>query len=218
MMDRKLLAFLGALCLVMTGISLWRLSLLPDWTQLPFAGPTQTHVRHGLLLFTQPLALLLMMAVLLGQHWLVSGTEEALAARRRWVRPIMLGAGLVTALMHVFMIARSLGLGLSLDPEAVSRTMGVTIGVLLMIAGNALPKLPSITKRIAALNLDPWKSARSRRFEGWVMVGYGFAQMLIAALLPMRVIPAATMVLTLALVAACTWYLIKLKREPSAPR
>ena len=63
--------------------------------------------------------------------------------------------------------------------------------------GNSIPKLPRVSKRIAAFNLDPWQSARSRRLAGRLTVAFGLFQVIAAVLLPVRAITPVIMVLCL---------------------
>jgi hypothetical protein len=215
MIDRKALWILILLCLAMTAAAIWRFSLLPDWTQMPVVTPAGPRTRSSLFLFVPPLGLLFMIAIACGTNWLVSGPEEALATRQRWSKPILVGSGVMMALMHAFMIARSLGYGLGLNAEAIARAATAVIGILMVIQGNVVPKLPRTSKRIAALDLDPWQSARSRRFAGRLCVALGLAMVIAAALLPMRAVSPVILVLGLAFIGAVTWHTVKLKREPS---
>ncbi len=214
MIDRKALQFLILLCLAMTAAAIWRFSLLPDWTRMPVVTPAGPRTRSGLFLFAPPLAMLFMIAVTCAKNWLVSGPQEALAARHRWSRPMLVWSGVIMALMQAFMIARSLGHDLGLNPQAITRMVMVMAGILVIMHGNIIPKLPRLSKRIAMFNLDPWQSARSMRFSGRMTVGFGLATIVAAVLLPPRATLFTFLILTLAFYGAVLWYFVRLKREP----
>jgi hypothetical protein len=197
MIDRKGLWALILLCLATTIAAVWRLSLLPDWTHMPMLAPHGLTTKNGLVLFILPLTLLFMIAVFSAQRWLVSGPDEALAVwyRRGSLLPMM--SGVLTAFMQASLISRSFGLGHGLNPEIVARViMGVT-GILTMMFGNVVPKLPMLSTRVAALNLNPWKSARHTRFGARMTVAFGLAMTVAAVLLPIRFV--APVFLTVAL-------------------
>lgn len=215
MIDRKTLWILILLILAMTAAAIWRLSLLPDWTQMPMPTPKGPVTKSGLVLFIHPLTLLFVVGTFAAQKWLVTGPSEALTAWYRRTRPLPIVMGVIMVLMQTFMIGRSLGYGLGLDAQAMSRTIMVVTGILVIILGNARPKLPRLSKRFAALNLDPWQSARNSRFTGRITVAFGLAIVIAAVLLPLRATTLTVLVLWLAFCCAIIWYFIRLKREPS---
>jgi hypothetical protein len=215
MIDRKTLWYLILLCLAMTAAAVWRLSLLPDWTQMPMVTPHGPRIRSGLILFMQPLCLLFMLAVFGVRKWLISAPDEALAVWYRRGRLLPMAAGTLTALAQVFLISRSLGHGLDLNPEAFARIIMAVTGMLVIMQGNILPKLPRLSRRFAALNLDPWQSARSQRFGARITVAFGLFVMIAAVLLPLRATTPIFLVLALAFYAALIWYFLRLKREPA---
>ena len=214
MIDRKSLGILILLCLVMTAAAIWRFALLPDWHHMTVVTPSGPRTRSSLFLFAPPLAMLFMIALACAMNWLVSGPKEALAARHRWSRPMLVGSGVMVTLMQAFMIARSLGHGLGLNPEAIARAMLAVTGSLMVMHGNIIPKLPRLSKRIAVFNLDPWQSARSLRFTGRMTVAFGLVMMVAAVLLPMRATVSTVLILTLGFYGAVLWYFVRLKREP----
>lgn len=214
MIDRKGLWLLILLCLAMTAAAIWRLSLLPDWHHMPMPTPKGPVVKNGLVLFIVPLSLLFMIAVFSAQRWLVSGPGEALAAWYRHGSLLPMMSGVLSALMQVFLISRSFGYT-GLNPEIVARAvMGVT-GILTVMFGNVVPKLPRLSKRFAALNLEPWQSARHMRFGARMTVVFGLAMTIAAILLPIRAVAPIFLTATLAFCGAVFWYFVKLKREPS---
>ena len=121
MIDRKALWILILLCLAMTAAAVWRLSLLPDWHHMPMLTPKGLVVKNGLVLFVPPLSLLFMLAVAFATKWLVTGPDEAIQARQRHSRLILLGTGMLMALAQAFIIGRSLGHSVGLNPEIFAR-------------------------------------------------------------------------------------------------
>jgi hypothetical protein len=215
MIDRKGLWILGLLCLAMTAAAIWRLSLLPDWTQMPMPSPKGMVTKSGLVLFIQPLTLLFAITVFAVQKWLVTGPSEALAAWYRRTRLLPMVTGVCLALMQAFIISRSLGYGLGLDAQAMTRTIIVMTGVLVILLGNVRPKLPRLSKRFAMLDLDPWQSARNSRFAGQMTVVMGLAVVAAAVLLPLRAMTSTIFILWLGFCGAVIWHFVRLKREPS---
>jgi hypothetical protein len=215
MIDRKVLGCLILLCLAMTVAAVWRLSLLADWTQLPIVTPRGPGTRNSLVLFVPPLSLLFMIAIGLVMNWLFYGPDDAIQVRQRRSRLMLMGTGVMTALAQAFVISRSLNHGLGLDPQAVARVMVGVSGILTMIYGNVAPKLPRVLKRFAALNLDPWQSARSRRLAGWMTVALGLAMINAAIVLPMRAMAPTILVLCAVYYGVFIWHFSRLKREPS---
>jgi hypothetical protein len=213
MIDRKTLWILILLALAMTAAALWRLSLLPDWTQVPFMGDRGPHTKHGLILFVPPLSLLFLIALACGTQWLVSGPDEAIQAHQRRNRLMLLGTGMLTLLGDAFLISRSLGYGGGLNGEVFSRAVIMVSAVLVMAQGNNMPKLPWISSRFGAFQLDPWQQVRARRFAGRLSIGYGLAMIAAAALLPVRVIPPIVIALTPLYLGAIIWRSVRLKRE-----
>jgi hypothetical protein len=215
MIDRKGLWILVLLCLTMAAAAVWRLSLLPDWHHMPMMTPKGLVTKNGLVLFAPPLSLLFMLVVAFATKWLVTGPDEAIEARQRHSRLILLGTAMLMALAQTFIIGRSLGHGFGFNPEILARAMLMASAMMLTTYGNSIPKLPRVSKRIAAFNLDPWQSARSRRLAGRLTVALGLFQIIAAMLLPVRAITPIVMVLCLAYFGAISWHVFWLKREPS---
>ena len=215
MIDRKALWILILLGLAMTVAAAWRLSLLADWHHMPMLTPKGLVVKNGLMLFVPPLSLLFMLAVAFATKWLVTGPDQAIHARQRHSRLILLGTGVMTAFAQAFIIGRSLGHSFGLNPELFARAVLTVSAIMLTTYGNNIPKLPSVSKRIAAFNLDPWQSARSRRLAGRLTVAFGLFQVITAVLLPVRAITPIIMVLCLVYLGVIFSHVFLLKREPS---
>jgi hypothetical protein len=167
-------------------------------------------------LFAPPFSIIFFIAAHFGWKWLTTGPDDARAVWYRSTKLFPIAVGILTTLAQAFNISRSLGYDLSLDGQAFSRFILVSGGILTMMQGNLLPKLPGLSQRFALFNLDPWQSARSRRFHGWITVAFGLVMIMAAFLLPLRAIsPTFFLPLTLAFYAALIWYFVRLKREPS---
>jgi hypothetical protein len=218
MIDRKTLWLLILLCLATTATAVWRLSLLPDWTRVPFTvGRSGPHIEHGLVLFVPPLSLLFMIGLAFATRWLVSGPEESVKIHQRRNRLALLGTGVMVTLMQFFIIGRSLDYGNGLNADAISRGVIIVSAILMMLQGNNMPKLPWISSRFPALQLDPWQSARAKRFAGRMSIGLGLIMIAVAALLPARIIGPAVMSAVPLYIGVIVWYSLRLKREPSSP-
>ena len=216
MIDRKTLWILLLLCLAMTAAAVWRLSLVPDWHHVVFVTPKGPVTRNGLVLFGPPLCMVFLIAAQFGWKWLTPGSDDARAAWYRSTKLFPIAFGVLMTLAQAFNISRSLGHDFSLDGQNFSRFILVSGGILTVIQGNLLPKLPRLSQRFALFNLDPWQSARSRRFKGWITVALGLTMIISALLLPLRAIsPAIFLPLILAFYAALIWYFVRLKRDPS---
>jgi len=215
MIDRKALWTLILFALVMTAAALWRLSLLPDWTQVPFTGPRGPFTRHGLVLFIPPLSMLFLIVLSWIMKYMVSGTDVAIAAYQRLNRKVLLGVAVLSLLMHGYIISRSLGYGLALHGEYLARGTVVITAILVMFHGNALPKLPWLSSRITSFQFDAWQSARSRRFAGRISIVLSLGMIAAGLLMPIKTVAPFVMALSLAYLVAIIWYALKLKREPS---
>jgi len=216
MIDRKTLWILWLFIAATAAAAIWRLSLLPDWTQVPFpAGRDGPHTEHGLWLFVTPLCILLMLALAWGTQRLVSGPDAAMQAHQRNSKLVLLGTGVIATLMQGFVIGRSLGYGNGVDGDVLSRGVIVLVAILIMIQGNSMPKLPWISSRFPAFDLDPWQQVRSRRFAGRMSIAFGLAMIAAALLLPVSIVPFLVMALALSYLGVIVWHALKVKREPS---
>jgi hypothetical protein len=218
MIDRKTLWILLLLCAAMTAAAVWRLSLLPDWHHVVFVTPKGPVTRNGFVLFAPPLCMLFMIALHFWRKWLITGPQDAVTIWYRRNSVFLLAAGMLMVMAQVFNISRSLGYDLNLDGQNFGRFVLVVGGIMTMIQGNLMPKLPLLSKRFTLFNLDPWQTARSRRFSGWMTVAFGLVMIMAAFLLPLRDAPPAFLLLTLAFNAALIWNFVRLKREPSPLR
>jgi hypothetical protein len=216
MIANKTLWFLIALVIAMTAAAFWRLSLLPDWTQVPFvAGREGPHNEHGIWFFVTPLCVLLMIGIAYGSKWMVIGPQDALRAHQRSNKLVLLGTAIVAALTQAFMIARSLGYGASLDGDVISRLVIIVVAILVIVQGNSSPKLPWVSSRFPAFDLDAWQQTRVRRFSGRLSIVFGLVMIAVALLLDTDLIAPIVMALVPFYLGAIFWHAHKVKGEPS---
>jgi hypothetical protein len=218
MIDRKALWISITALLAMIVAGIWRFSLLADWHHLPLDGPRSSNAVNGLALIVAPLGLLVATASMYGRKWFVSGTDDAVRPWRHWSTMFVIAYCALVGLMQAFIIARSLGYGLAMDRQAFARIFMAATGLLLMVTGNAFPKLPGLSMRLRLFQLNPWQQNRQLRFTGKLMVGLGLVLVLIGIFLPLlspKIVPPLILGPTFAMVAAVCWHRAKLRREPS---
>ena len=213
MIDRKTLWIFIAVFLVMTGASIWQLSLLPDWRHMPLGGPHSHNTVSGLILFAAPVSLLLCMVSPFIQ-WLVL-PKEAQPSLRRWNGKWIVSFSVLTALFQAFGMMRALGIA---SPSGLTTARGgsVMIGIMFMILGNIAPKMPVPPQR-NSFQPDSWKINRMLRFGGKLSVGLGLAFVLGGILFPLEYWEPVFASLMLAAMAAGIWYNVKLRHERSLP-
>ena len=211
MIDRKALWIFIAAFLAMTGASIWQLTLLPSWRHMPFGGPESHNIVRGLLVFSAPVSLLLVMVTPFIQ-WLAA-PKETLPPWRHWSGKWIVSWSVFWVLFQAFTLAHSLGLA-SLSNLETARGGSVMIGIVFMIVGNITPKTPSLPQRNGS-QLDSWRLNRMYRFIGKLLVGLGFAFALGGILLPLEYWQPVFLCLMLAALTAGIWYGIKLRHERS---
>lgn len=211
MIDRKALWISLLVFFAMTTATLWRLSLLADWRHVPMGGHT---VRWPQLLIV-PAGLLFAITVLFARKWFASGPDENFQPWRKFSAVMLIPYAAIVTLMQAFILARSLDWDAGLDRMTVAHGFLVLLGILLMMLGNLLPKLPWLSMRISLFRLDPWQQNRHLRLMGRLMVGLGLFTVIGGLLLPPLWFQYSLFTLWLAVLAAGIAYRIKLKREPS---
>jgi hypothetical protein len=167
------------------------------------------------MIFWGPFALLLMMLFIFVRRWFVSGPKESEQSWRRWSTLILIAYAAIVVLMQAFITARSLGFGQAIDRLAVAHTAQVAVGILMVLMGNALPKMPWLSARFRPFRLDPWQWNRQMRFVGKLMVGLGLVFALVPLLLPPRMAFPSLAGTWLVAMAASFWHRAKVKRESS---
>jgi len=223
MIDRKALWFAITVIIAMVGSTVWRLSLLPDWHMMPLDGPNGTHRANSLIIFSQPLALTVATVNMYGRKWVLGDGTEAETPWRRWGTMFVVGFAVLLGSMQAFILASSLGY-VTMDWAVASRAAIAATGLLLMVAGNAFPKLPWVPARLRLLQLDPWQQKRHVRFSGKLLVALGLYLVLIAIALPLfKLLPrgmayAVILIPAVMMAAAKYWHIAKLKREPAPPQ
>lgn len=217
MIDRKTLWICWLLIAAMTAAGVWRLSLLPDWHQMPLNGPGDTHIINGLMIFWGPVALLLFLVFFFVRRWFVSTPKQSEQAWQRWSTLFLLATAAIVVLMQVFVTTRSLGFARGIDRLAVAQTAQVAVGLLVVLLGNAVPKMPRLAARFRPYQLDDWQWNQQVRFGGRLLVGLGLFMAIGVPLLPPHLKMPAMMGLWLAVFAANIWHRAKVKRSPSPP-
>jgi hypothetical protein len=218
MIDRKALWIGFTTVFVLLAAILWRVSLLPDWHQMPIDGPADSHTMKTHALFMQVFIVLFLTVFMYARKYWVSGTDEAVQSWRRLGSLFVIGFSAFAMLNVAFFLSRSLGYGLALDRLTMARFFMAGLGLLNMVLGNALPKMPGVSEPLRWFKLDLWQQKRQVRFLGKLLVAMGLALVGIAAFLPM--LPKALLAaLLLGLGPVCVvtifWHLAKVKREPS---
>jgi hypothetical protein len=215
MMDRKTLWISWLLIAAMTAAGFWRLSLLPDWHHLPANGPRDSHTINGLFVFWGPFILLFLTFLLFARKWFVAGPEESEGPWRRYSGlTIVLFAAIIVPI-QAFIIARSLGVGAAIDRATFARAVVIATGILIMVLGNALPKMPWLSARFRPFHLDEWQWNRQLRFTGRIMFGVGLATAISGPLLPLKMALPMQICLCLAMLGALLWHRARVKRESS---
>ena len=213
MIDRKALWITILLVFAMIAANMWRLSLLPDWRHVPAEVAGNIRIIPVFWTFSPPLLVLFMMGMFFAVSWKFGPKETSpKEAMQSWRRQLGLAlvfvAGIVT-LGQAFGLAHGLGALQSVNQLTFSHVISVATGIFLMVFGNILPKMPSLTERC----LDPWQWNRHRRFQGKLIfvVGLFFAAGM--PLLPFKMAVPASFGLSLMIVSLSLWYRAKVKRE-----
>jgi hypothetical protein len=215
MIERKTLWISWLLIAAMTVAGIWRLSLLSDWHRLPLDGPDDNHTINSLIIFWGPFSLLLTMAFLYGRKWFVSGPDDSMRQWRRWSTLFLIPLAIISILGQAFVTARSLGFA-PVERVAFARFTFIATGLLIMLLGNALPKMPWLAVRFRPFQLDPWQWNRQLRFAGKLLVGMGlFLTIVMPLLVPSKMVLPAMLGVWLVAMAASLWHRAKVKREPS---
>ena len=191
MIDRKTFWTAMAFVALMLAAAVWRMSLLPDWTQLPrqdLQGAALPPV-NSVWLLVSPGAVLFVMATLAWRTRTARNAGDALRPWAKWVDFFLVPYSLILALMQAFIIARSLGLLTGMNVELFVRGGFVALGVLTMVMNNALPKLPWLGSRIAILDMDPDRGARLTRLRAWLGFSIGLVAVLGGLFLPLKDVP-----------------------------
>jgi hypothetical protein len=211
MIDRKALWIFIAAFLAMTGVSIWQLTLLPDWPHTPLGGPDSHPVVRCLLVFIAPVSLLSVMLTPFIQ-WLTT-PREALPSWRHWSGKWIISWTVFWVVFQAFTLAHSQGF-VSLSNLDTARSGSVMIGIIFMIVGNITPKTPSLPQRNSS-QLDAWRLNRMYRFIGKLLVGLGLAFVLGGILLPLEYWQPVFLCLMLAALTAGIWHGVKVRHERS---
>lgn len=204
-MKKHALTICWALVAAMTAATLWRISLLPDWSLVTMAGEDGAPLRSSssVSLFIGP-AVLAFAAILHARSMRrAQGRPEAVQTVRNFGAMLLLAMGVITTLMQGIILTRSMGLSLPYD--AIARSFFVVLGLLMAMMGNRLPKLPWVTSK--AVFLDDASLQKIRRISGLWHVVIGLVCALAGLLLqPLRLVMWLVLALTLGGVVAIRAY------------
>ncbi|MGA7711529.1 MAG: hypothetical protein WCA81_06475 [Rhizomicrobium sp.] len=186
MISRSALLISGALLFAMLVATIARLMLLPDWTHIPFFGPGGMPVSpmNSLGLIIAPSCVLFVGGGLALRKWLSKASPEAARSWTKWGSFTLIVYSAICTALQFFILTRSLGVGLALNPTNIGRAGIVLIACLLIVLGNDMPKLPWLETRIESLNLDPARGALLMRFNGRMVVLMGIAFIIVACASP----------------------------------
>jgi uncharacterized membrane protein len=215
MIERKALWISAAIILAMIAASVWRLGLAPDWHHIFLGRPGHRHAVSWVYLFIAPLCVLIFTGILFARKWLTAGPQDALQSWQHWSGIWVVSNSVIIGLFHAALISRSLGFGPKMAPLTLARIEWVAMGILMIVLGNTLPKLPWLLVRFRRFQLDPWQSNRQTRFAGKLMVGMGLFLAIAAPLLPVKMMLPAMTGVWLAAMATSFWHRAKVRREPS---
>jgi hypothetical protein len=214
MIDRKTLWITLTLATIMLAAAAWRIALLPDWMEFPAGnGRTLHHSRFALFLFMPPLWMLAFLVIVAIKRRMRSGAREDFRPWAKWHGVQFIAFGVLVTAMQFFLIARSLGIADTLNPLAMVRTSVVATGILMIVTGNRLPKLPWLASRLKILELPPAQGAEFLRFCGWVQVGMGIIFVLGGAFLPYKLMMSVMLGVTVSVLIIAPLRRVQLKRE-----
>jgi uncharacterized membrane protein len=187
MIDRKTLWITLALAALMLTAAVWRIALLPDWTEFPLGNGRMLHHSYfALFLFVPPFWMIVALGIVAARNWLARGVAESIRPWTRWHSTLLIAGGALMTAMQFSIVARSLSTDDILNPMMMTRIFTVATGVLMIATGNRLPKLPWLASRLAILDLPPAQGAELLRFQGWLNVCVGAAFVLAGAFFPFR--------------------------------
>ena len=219
MINRTALLISAALLFAMLAATMARLMLLPDWTHFPYFGPGGIPVSpmNSLFLLIVPSCVLFVGGSLALRKWLTKASLEATRSWTKWGSLLLIVYSMICTALQLFILARSLGIGLALNPTDLGRAGIVVLACLLIVVANHMPKLPWLELRIKSLNLDPARGAQFMRFNSWMIVLMGIALIIIAcAMPPLRIVQWGFSVITAGIVVVHVRWLLLLRESKRA--
>lgn len=212
MIRKHALTLVWILVAAMIAATLWRLSLLPDWSLVTMAREDGAPLRSAssVWLFLCPVILAFAAISHTRSMRLARGRPEAVQSVRTFSTTLLLAMALITTLMQGILLGRSLGMALPYD--AIARSLFVVLGLLTALFGNRLPKLPWVTSK--AVFLDDASLQKIRRINGAWMVAVGVVSALSGLLLqPLHLVAWLVLALTLGGVVAIRTYAFWLRQR-----
>ncbi len=214
MINRKAIWITAVFVIVMVAAAIWRLSLLPDWTLFTYTGASTTrHTTYWTGLFQPPSWVLLFMGLLAASGFNKSGPKDEVHAWKNWYSFLLISFGVIVSAIQFLTIARSLGVTSALDPIAVDRAEIALLGLLIIVTGNQLPKLPWLQSRIALLQLAPVQGENYLRVRGRLIVVTGIAVVVSASLMSVKLVAPVIIVVALGCVGVSILWRVQLKRR-----
>jgi hypothetical protein len=172
------------LVLVMITATMWRLPMLPDWAYGPNGAPPP--IRKPPVMFVIPACLAFVGGVLALMKWLTTATADAVEPWQRWGGNTLMAYGVFCTLFHLYGVARSVGFAGPFSPTVVTRAVDVLAGCLIIGVANQIPKFPWLPSRFRILYLDSVRGPQLSRFGGRFLVLSGFAMVIGALVMPLR--------------------------------
>ena len=214
MINRKAIWITIVFVIVMVAAAVWRLSLLSDWTLFTYTGVSTTrHHNYWTGLFQPPSWVLLFMGILVVSGLNKRGPKEKVHAWKNWYSFLLISFGVIVSAIQFLTIARSLRVTTALDPIAVDRAEIALLGLLIIVTGNQLPKLPWLQSCIALLQLTPVQGENYLRVRGRLTVVTGIAVVVSASLMPVKLVPAVIIAVAFGCIGISIICRAKLKRQ-----
>ena len=202
MIDRTSFRIAGFLVAAMLAAAAWRVSLLPDWTELYVRPGAPRWLTSSAWLLSSPAIVAFMMAWLAWPMRRSEAPDEVTRPWNEWAGFYLVVYGAIMALLQAFVIANSLHLLTPANPAHFAvlfvRGMFIVAGLLLMAMSNGLPKLPWLPSRYALVAIDPDRGARLLRLRGQLGFLFGLIAVLIGLFVPLAAMQPVILSLVLA--------------------
>jgi hypothetical protein len=143
--DRKTALLCAALTVLMLVMAVWRIITLEHWTIAGQNGVPLPSLR--LLIF--PACSAFVVGVLYWAGLRARADAAKVEPWRKWGAFVSISYCGGVLLMQAVLIIRSLKLDLPLHLSAISRTLGVTVAIMSLLAINQIPKLPYFERRLS---------------------------------------------------------------------
>jgi hypothetical protein len=167
MFDRKTTLAVSALVLLMLAGAIW---LAGHMQRLPFIG------------FIPPAGVMFVAGV---YQWRLARAEGDLAPWRKLSGFVVISYTAICTVLELFMVMKVSNVTALPTFFAPARLILAFLGVLFLVVGNWIAKLPPVRMRQpAGRSLDMAGEAAMLRFKGWLVVAYGLVLFVSALLIP----------------------------------